>query len=62
LRTLKSVIDQRDVGLARAGAEGEFAERGIKPDVVRRALKDQFEKLRQRETSIASSVSMSISG
>jgi Fe-S oxidoreductase len=29
-----------------AGLEGEFAERGIKPDVVRRALKDQFEKLR----------------
>jgi hypothetical protein len=29
-----------------AGLEGEFAERGIEPDVVRRALKDQFEKLR----------------
>jgi hypothetical protein len=26
--------------------ESEFTERGVKPDVVRRVLKDQFEKLR----------------
>lgn len=35
-----------DVDTMMTSLEGEFADRGVKPDIVRRALKDQFEKLR----------------
>ena len=35
-----------DVDAMMSHLESEFTERGVKPDIVRRALKDQFEKLR----------------